>query len=817
MALRINTNIAALNAHKNLTKTDNSLSSSLEKLSSGLRINKAADDASGMSIADSLKSQSLGLGQAIRNGNDAVSIVQTADAALEESINIVNTIKTKSIQAAQDGQTTESRKAIQADITKLREELDNIAKTTSFNNQKLLSGNFTDKKFQIGAYAGETVDVSIQSTEANKIGHITTSNLTFAGAGTSQLNVYSNLQDKTYSLNSIELAYDNRAEHGVGAVADAINKLSDVLGISATASVSSSTDDNITAGTTDSSFAINGVTIGALTVKANDSDGALVSAINNKTSEHGVTASVDQDGVLTLNSTDNRAIKVTMGAATQAVMGGTEELSTLGSIELRQEGTSQITITDANAQAGIAFSVEDGLTKLAAVGSTTQESVLASGSLLAAASTLASGAVLQGSFKTTAAVATLTNDENVVGAGSELATASTIGSGTVLQGSFSINQNAATTATLSTLGAGSELTGGAATLLTAGSVFTGDVSASLSGTVAGAVVVSGGNTYITADTDIKATGLTLEGEATLGIGSILADNTVLTTGTKMAIDIVTNKAATVTADMDVTGGNTSLAAGSTFKTGTTFASDALVGSGSIYGGSVTLKADSAMGAGSYFANGSSLGTNAIATQEDEVVSTDKDMLLAKGSTIAAGSTITKGTVLTNDLVAEDGTKYKSGTTLQYDVVTGTNVATTKDMIINGGSILKAGTTLGVNSVAADDTVDSSLSEAESYRLSDVDVTTQKGAQIGIAVADAALKSLDKVRSDLGSVQNQLTSTISNISTTKVNVEAAESTIRDVDFASESANFTKMQILSQAGTFAMSQANASSQNVLSLLQ
>jgi flagellin len=104
-----------------------------------------------------------------------------------------------------------------------------------------------------------------------------------------------------------------------------------------------------------------------------------------------------------------------------------------------------------------------------------------------------------------------------------------------------------------------------------------------------------------------------------------------------------------------------------------------------------------------------------------------------------------------------------------------------------------------------------------YRLSDVDVTTQEGAQIGMMVADAALKTLDKVRSDLGSTQNQLTSTISNISTTKVNVDAAESTIRDVDFASESSNFTKMQILSQAGTFAMSQANASSQNVMSLLQ
>jgi flagellin len=174
MALRINTNVAALNAHKNMIKNDNSLAGSLEKLSSGLRINKAADDASGMAIADSLKSQALGLGQAMRNANDGISMVQTADGALEESINIVNTIKTKAIQAAQDGQTTDSRKAIQADINKLMEELDMIAKTTSFNGQKLLSGQFTDKKFQIGAFSGETVGISIGSTEAGKVGHLTT-------------------------------------------------------------------------------------------------------------------------------------------------------------------------------------------------------------------------------------------------------------------------------------------------------------------------------------------------------------------------------------------------------------------------------------------------------------------------------------------------------------------------------------------------------------------------------------------------------------------------------------------------------------------
>jgi len=642
--------------------------------------------------------------------------------------------------------------------------------------------------------------------------------LTFAGTGVSELNVYSNLQDKTYSLNSIELAYNNSAENGVGAVADAINKLSDVLGISATASVQSSTSSNIVAGTTDSSFKINGVTIGALEVQVNDADGALVAAINNKTSEHGVTASVDQAGILTLGTTDSRAIEVTMGAATQAVMGGTLDMSTLGKVEVRQEGTSQITITDANSEAGIAVSVGgDGLMKVGAMATTTEVMVLAEGTLLDAGTTIASGSVLQGSFKISADRAVASGD-NVIGAGSIIESGSIIGSGTTIQANVRISGTTASTAQ-ETLASGSLLKAGATaadTQIVSGSVFEGDVSAHLSGSASGAVVVSGGYTYIaTGESADIISDFTTTGTTTLATGSMLADDTFITAGSEMFSDVHTNQITTTVADMDIQGGST-LEDGSTLATGTVFENDAAVGSGSISGGSMILSKASTIGANSSLATGSSLGL-AATTQDDETVAPGKDMLLAKGSTIASGSTLTAGTVLTNDVIAKDGQVYKEGMTLEYDVVTSGNVATTKAMVINGGSILKSGTVLGVNTVAADDTVDSSTTQGLSYRLSDVDVTSQEGAQIGIAVADAALKSLDKVRSDLGSVQNQLTSTIANISTTKVNVSAAESSIRDVDFAEESANFTKMQILSQAGTFAMSQANASSQNVLSLLQ
>lgn len=812
MALRINTNVAALSAHKNMIKNDNGLSASLEKLSSGLRINKAADDSSGMAIADSLRSQGLGLGQAIRNANDGISMVQTADGALDESINIVNTIKTKAIQAAQDGQTTESRKAIQADINKLTEELDIIAKTTAFNNQKLLSGQFTNKKFQVGAYSGETVSISIDSTESTKIGHISTSNLSFGGEGVTELNIYSNLQNETYSLNSIELAYDNTRDHSLGAVADAINKLSDVLGITADAQVETTATTNVTAGTTDSSFAINGVVIGSLTVQENDANGALVASINQKTDQHGVLASVDQEGVLTLTSTDDRAIQVTQGANTTAALGGISD--TLGVIKVTQQGAGEVLISDANAQAGIAVSTEDGYIELgAAIASTTQEMTLAEGTMLAAATTIASGSELNGSFTTSADIAITLDDGNVLGVGSVLASGTIIGSGTVLQGDFRIDLTAATTNDPSTLGAGTVLTGGAASVIAADSVFEGDVSQSLSG---GAVTVSGGFTYVTGAVEVKATGLTLTGEATLGVGSVLLEDSVLAAGTQMAIDITIDgdagSSVTLTDDMTLMGGSTNLEALSTFETGTTLSND-MVGSGSITG-NTTIGLTSAIGNGSFIADGSSLG--GTATLADDVTVGSPDMLLAAGSTLAVGSTLTAGTVLTNDVVDSGGITYAEGETLQYDIITAATTLT-NDQVVNSGSILLATSTLAANAAQVADTVESSTSAAQAYRLSDVDVTSQEGAQIAMSVADAALKSLDKVRSDLGSVQNQMTSTIANISATRVNIFAAESSIRDVDFAEEAANFSKMQILNQASSFAMAQANASSQNVLSLLQ
>jgi flagellin len=172
MGFRINTNIAAMDAHQKTTLTNRGLDKSLGSLASGLRINSAADDASGLVIADSLRSQANSLGQAVRNANDAIGIIQTADKAMDEQIKILDTIKTKAIQAASDGQSASSREAIQKDVDRLISSLNNIAQTTSFNGQSLLSGKYTDKEFQVGAYSNQSVSASIGNTESVAIGNI---------------------------------------------------------------------------------------------------------------------------------------------------------------------------------------------------------------------------------------------------------------------------------------------------------------------------------------------------------------------------------------------------------------------------------------------------------------------------------------------------------------------------------------------------------------------------------------------------------------------------------------------------------------------
>lgn len=356
MAFQVNTNVNALNATAQSTFTQTSLSSSLQKLSSGLRINSAKDDASGMAIADSLRSQANALGQAIRNTNDGMGIIQIADKAMDEQVKILDTIKTKATQAAQDGQTTTTRTAIQADINRLIESLDNIAQTTSYNGLNLLAGSFTNKEFQVGAYSNQTIRASIGATSSDKIGHVRSETMKFSGMAEVAMNFIATNGGKDVSIEGVVIS--TSAGTGLGALAEAINKNSDNLGgVRADYTVIAGGASAITGGDI-TSLTINGVSIGNITgIQANDKDNRLVQAINAYKDTTGVEASIARDGSLQLTSTDGRAIQIAgdgLSAAASIAQGttvGSLTLTKLGAGDIKVSGTGLNNATVASAAA----------------------------------------------------------------------------------------------------------------------------------------------------------------------------------------------------------------------------------------------------------------------------------------------------------------------------------------------------------------------------------------------------------------------------------------------------------------------------------
>lgn len=358
MSFRINTNINALNTHANAVGNNRNLSLSLGKLSSGLRIQTAADDASGLAIADSLRSQASALGQAINNGNDAIGIIQVADKAMDEQLKILDTIKVKATQSAQDGQTTQSRQALQADIVRLMEELDNIGNTTSFNGQQLLNGTFSNKEFQIGAYSNQTVKASIGATTSDKIGltRFESSKLL------TKMDVVSLTFLNVDGVNNVKVAaatVSTGLGKGIGALAENINKVSDKTGIRATYDVTRIMSKAV-AKASIQSFAINGVKIGDLDVQANDANGALVNAINRVKDQTGVEASINTEGKMVLTSRDGRAMSFA-GKNIDKVIGAKDKSGFIGRLNLvRLDGRDIKMEGGGDTKLSVAFSSDGG-------------------------------------------------------------------------------------------------------------------------------------------------------------------------------------------------------------------------------------------------------------------------------------------------------------------------------------------------------------------------------------------------------------------------------------------------------------------------
>lgn len=327
MAQVINTNIASLNAQRNLNTSQSSLATSLQRLSSGLRINSAKDDAAGLAISERFTTQIRGLNQAVRNANDGISLAQTAEGALGEITSNLQRIRELAVQSANSTNSASDRAALDAEVQQRLAEIERIGTQTAFNGLKVLDGSFGTSQFQIGANAGETISVNLsQGAKASQIGQIATSTSS-AEVTTTALSGSSTITVGTASAVTIGASV---AGSGAGQTAgsafakvQAINNAS-VPGLTATAATNIELNvAAVTASDTDTfQLTINGTdifntTFDATTAAAGLSAQQITDAINAQSDNTGVTASLN-GGDLLLSASDGRNI-----AIGQTVTGGT--------------------------------------------------------------------------------------------------------------------------------------------------------------------------------------------------------------------------------------------------------------------------------------------------------------------------------------------------------------------------------------------------------------------------------------------------------------------------------------------------------------
>ncbi len=349
MSLQINTNIESLNAQRNISRSQGSLSTALQRLSSGLRINSAKDDAAGMAISSRMTSQIRGLNQAARNANDGISLAQTAEGAIGEIGNNLQRLRELAVQSANATNSTSDRASLDAESTQLINEITRVAGQTSFNGITLLNGTFTSQTFQVGANANQTISVtSIADARATALG----SNILLA-AGTLMGTTKAAAADLTggntiaveagLTVNTVNggttAAFGYAALADAKAIAAAINTNAASVGVTATASNSATLSSLSAAGTV--SFTLGGTSTAAISAAVADPTDltALMGAINGAAGTTGVTAtftSTSAKNSLTLTSSDGSDISILNYANTSAVVGDTLAFS---GVTLTEGGT----------------------------------------------------------------------------------------------------------------------------------------------------------------------------------------------------------------------------------------------------------------------------------------------------------------------------------------------------------------------------------------------------------------------------------------------------------------------------------------------
>ena len=687
----INTNLSSLTAQRNLDRTQSEGLTALNRLSSGLRINSARDDAAGLAISTRFTAQVRGLGVAIRNANDGISLAQTAEGALGGMTESLQRLRELALQSSNATNSDSDRQALNAEAQQLINELSRVAEQTNFNGRKLLDGSFASS-VQIGTNVGEVVDFSINEVSTETLGG-------GIGSGVSAVGNASAIANGDLSINGVAIspssaaddtASTDNADASAIAKVEAINRVTDQTGVRA------EVNENVVAGTgltglaaTSGTITINDVAVTVdTTTDGATTRSAVATAINAVSDRTGVVATdtgADATGV-TLSAADGRNIEVALaGGLTGALTG------------VAVDGT-----------------YEGGFTLVSETG----EDVVISGGDGSGSGNIANSGLTAGTYGGTSSAVTSTAQSG--------STLNALSAGDLILNGVSIGASQATDDTASS------------------------TDADASGIAIAAAINRASD----------QSGVTAVVNATTLVGGTSQTNTGSVTGA-ITVNGVATAAITTTTDTE---------------TNRTLAIDAI---------------------------------NAISGQTG-VVASDNGTTLTL--TAADGRNISVQ-------VASAGLGTDVGLDESVDGI-GTGEGVTSTITLQSASTFEvsAGSTNGDTGVTNVGLEQGSFGGASDGQfLTEVDIATVEGAEDALSAVDNALDAVNRERANLGAIQNRLDSTITSLAINVENLTAARSRILDADFAKETAELSRTQVLQQAGVSILAQANAQPQLVLSLLQ
>ncbi len=676
MALTVNSNIAALNAQRSLGQINSKLGKSIERLSSGLRINKASDDAAGLAIATKLGSQVRGLNQAVRNANNAITLTQTAEGGINTVTNILQRLRELAVQSASDDNTSSDRANLASEATNLTSELTRMVNTTEFNTSSLLDGSFKSKYFQVGANYSQKITFTIGDVRGKSIGGRAEYSADIADGVLNAHNA--NFGQSEVKFNTFGVAATASADDQYSV----LNISSDSIGDLTASEIA--TNMGLTASNVDG-----GAASMNLSLNMNINGVALSVAFSYATASIGSASGLENDGTTAITGA-SMATDIVSAIANNASL-------TALNITARMHGTDGYII---ERTAG------GDLTILTSI------NVAATMSLTASTADVADSAFF-----------------------------SMIGAQDMVSGATSI------------MGNGNDLT-----TTTAPTIYNGQSSAIAKAAAINAIKTQSG---------VAATALSNEVTGNAAVGAVtLASGDLYINGQNIG-------AVTVTAS-DGTGALASAINTVTASTGVTADTDSA--------GKLVLTA----------ADGRNISVYTAATTDAEALFDGG----TSGSAFVSGNFTNQSAVFRGSIQLNDDSNF--------------------DITGSLGDLYDAGTTVGNNNTKTTDSSKSVAADSATYNVATLTIDTQANAESALLTIDAALDDVNTTRAQIGAVQNRLEFTVANLEIASENTASSQSRILDADFAFETAVFTRNQIMVQAATAMLAQANTLPQMALQLL-